>query len=1029
MKTFIATILAGLLSGSLVAETADQYVAAGLADLAHTNLVAANQQFIYALGVSNTYAPANALVAVTRLLLLPTTPAGNNFLDSWGFSKAGRNIYNWTSSLPVDVKGDTVVPPLNTSTIVDFCQASIMPALFASRTNLAMITDPNFTLSLTTNETFLEAVTLDYGDILLLQALERVAEFAGYTASAQNSDVVISRVVALAKSNGLTIQSALALYPSLLTAANTSDLVASKGALTNAIKLYFSASDFIRNVRAPSTPALFILSPDKTNDEAIFRTELTNVLLSLNGPVQITAPAPYTFDPLSINAGNYFSGARTLRSLLPPFNGDVYLNDTLPDYTFGGVLLNEPAYRTEKVLRKEFSAHAGIYIGDGGLSDNNAPVGTGNFAVFVGTNHQATLIGYDDGTDFPVFDTFTLNLNIKLNGKWSFTNANANASGDGSIGRSGDFRGEVDYPNYLTVSLTGNEQSAYGPFQNEAGYYNGTFSSDGSPPNNSGKFFAILAADGELFFQPVNSAGTPSGGGHAKLDANNSFTTTQVDGTVVTGTLTNRTLTIGGNTSHNGIIGKFTMTRSAKVPFDSPPVITTNLPSNLFAPLGTSLTISLVATGSPPMCFQWHAGSNAISFATTNLLFIPYVQPGTTGSYSVTINNCAGGTNAAVTVLVAPETNAPISTTNGVVFIPAGSFRMGDANDGNVDGDAALTSVFVSTFYMETNLVSCSQWQTVYDWAITNGYAFTNAGAGKAANHPVQMVDWYDAVKWCNARSQMAGLQPVYYTDTNLTQVYTAGETDAIYVNWTTNGYRLPTEAEWEKAARGGISGHRFPWGNTNKIGESQANYYGAVGYDDYDLGPTGYHTNWDNGVEPYTSPVGSFAANGYGLYDMAGNVYEWCWDWYGTPYGQPTTNNPTGPSSGNYRVARGGGWDSYAFTCRTADRSDGQPAIADFESGFRSVLSSWSNGVSHVRLTPLSTPRMVLSAPRIAVGNHNFSFQLSAPAGSNYVLQVSTNLLNWSPVSTSTVPVSGILSLTNNGSGYSRRFYRVLIP
>src|SRR5208282_6369213 len=131
------------------------------------------------------------------------------------------------------------------------------------------------------------------------------------------------------------------------------------------------------------------------------------------------------------------------------------------------------------------------------------------------------------------------------------------------------------------------------------------------------------------------------------------------------------------------------------------------------------------------------------------------------------------------------------------------------------------------------------------------------------------------------------------YTDTNFTQVYMNGDVDITNenVNWSANGFRLPTEAEWEKAARGGLSGLRFPWGNT--ISESQANYFAdpasSGGYS-YDLGPDGYNALFDTGGYPYTSPVGYFAANGYGLYDMAGNVLEWSWDWYGTPYGQPTT-------------------------------------------------------------------------------------------------------------------------------------------
>ena len=129
--------------------------------------------------------------------------------------------------------------------------------------------------------------------------------------------------------------------------------------------------------------------------------------------------------------------------------------------------------------------------------------------------------------------------------------------------------------------------------------------------------------------------------------------------------------------------------------------------------------------------------------------------------------------------------------------------------------DAIPTNVYVSAFYMDTNLVSYSQWQSVYSYATSHGYGFDDAGSGKAANHPVQTVDWYDVVKWSNARSQQAGLTPVYYTDAGLTQVYTNGNVDAVYANWAASGYRLPTEAEWEKAARGGLSGQRFPWGNT----------------------------------------------------------------------------------------------------------------------------------------------------------------------------------------------------------------------
>ncbi len=313
------------------------------------------------------------------------------------------------------------------------------------------------------------------------------------------------------------------------------------------------------------------------------------------------------------------------------------------------------------------------------------------------------------------------------------------------------------------------------------------------------------------------------------------------------------------------------------------------------------------------------------NLASTNWVFAIDAAPASYGSHTaVTVTNAS--TAGFFRLILVPAVTA-----DGMALIPAGVFTMGDTLDG--ESDAVPISVTVSAFYMDTNLVSYSQWQSVYSWATSHGYGFVNAGAGKAANHPVQKVDWWDVVTWSNARSQQAGLTPIYYTDAGLTQVYKTGEV-APYVNWAANGYRLPTEAEWEKAARGGLSGQRFPWGNT--ISESQANYYGCTTCSSYDLGPEGYNATFDDGVFPYTSPVGSFAANGYGLYDMAGNVFEWCWDWYGAPYAGGS--DPRGPASGSYRVLRGGVWGSRALDARCADRNDVSPNVADVGVGFRCV-------------------------------------------------------------------------------------------
>ena len=281
------------------------------------------------------------------------------------------------------------------------------------------------------------------------------------------------------------------------------------------------------------------------------------------------------------------------------------------------------------------------------------------------------------------------------------------------------------------------------------------------------------------------------------------------------------------------------------------------------------------------------------------------------------------------------STTASLAIPSGMALIPAGAFTMGDSLDGEADAIPTVT-VNVSAFCMDVNLVSYSQWKSVYYWATNHGYGFVNAGSGKAANHPVQTVDWYDVVKWCNARSQQAGLTPVYYTDAGMTQVYTSGEVTP-YVNWGAKGYRLPTEAEWEKAARGGLSGQRFPWGNV--ISKNLANYDGNTNRLPYDLGPTGHHAAFKRGGYPYTSPVGSFAPNGYGLYDMAGNLQEWCWDWYGTPYAGGT--DPRGPASGPFRVLRGGAWGYGAYDTRCACRGNYYPYSACDYYGIRCVRGS----------------------------------------------------------------------------------------
>jgi formylglycine-generating enzyme required for sulfatase activity len=315
-------------------------------------------------------------------------------------------------------------------------------------------------------------------------------------------------------------------------------------------------------------------------------------------------------------------------------------------------------------------------------------------------------------------------------------------------------------------------------------------------------------------------------------------------------------------------------------------------------------------------------------------------QPGATFMVQ-TVSLIPGGSNWVDYVQI-PTTNAvntnllmAFNPPAGMALIPAGSYTMGNSIGDSDITDANTNGAYVSAFYMDRNSVSLGLWQTVHTWATGHGYSFDDVGMGKASNNPVQTVNWFDCVKWCNARSEMASLTPCYYTTAGLSNVYRTGDINLSnnWVKWTAKGYRLPTEAEWEKAARGGLSGQRFPWGNI--ISESRANYLGSSSFT-YDLGPTGYNPLGTNGGMPYSCPVGSFAPNGYGLYDMAGNIYDWCWDWYATPYAGGT--DPLGPAAGANRTFRGGCWSLPASYDRTAARRDYGPTTTGDGLGFRCV-------------------------------------------------------------------------------------------
>ena len=252
------------------------------------------------------------------------------------------------------------------------------------------------------------------------------------------------------------------------------------------------------------------------------------------------------------------------------------------------------------------------------------------------------------------------------------------------------------------------------------------------------------------------------------------------------------------------------------------------------------------------------------------------------------------------------QVKGTLSAAAPMVLVEGGTFNMGEKGNAT----SPLHQVTVSSYYISKTEVTQGQWKSVMG---SNQSYFSVLGD----NGPVEQVNWYDCIKFCNKLSVKEGKTPVYSVNGKINPdswpIDTASLNHPVR-DMSAKGYRLPTEAEWEYAAKGGNRSSNYKHSGSNNV-DSVA---------------------WYNSNSNYiTHIVATKKANELGISDMSGNVAEWCWDLYGI-YTSDSQTNPVGASSGNSRLVRGGCWVNYSFFCRVPVRLSDPPDYRNFLCGFR---------------------------------------------------------------------------------------------
>ena len=300
----------------------------------------------------------------------------------------------------------------------------------------------------------------------------------------------------------------------------------------------------------------------------------------------------------------------------------------------------------------------------------------------------------------------------------------------------------------------------------------------------------------------------------------------------------------------------------------------------------------------------------------TTVLIVASIALGVIGC-----NNPSGPDNGGTKGAIVPA---------GFVLVEAGTFKMG-SNEGYNNKPVHEVTI-TKPFYMGKYEVTQAEYE-VYCSSPSSSY-------GDGDNYPAYYVSWYDALVYCNKRSMAEGLTPCYSINDSTdpedwgdVPTGSSGTWNSVECNWNANGYRLPTEAEWEYAARAG----------DNTV--DSLTYSGTS-----DVNKLGDYAWYYDSANDNTHEVGTKLPNAFGLYDMSGNVWEWCWNWLTYSYDTTTEggSDPTGASAGVWdldgprRVVRGGGWNRNSDRCAVSYRGDyGPPDSRGSNLGIRVVRAS----------------------------------------------------------------------------------------